>query len=67
MIWYTQDRKVATKNIGLKGKVEDKQFWKKNLKPKETEMLLEEKKGVKYWYQQDLKILTDERAKSLRA
>ena len=67
MIWYTQDRKVAVKNIGLKGKVEDKQFWKKNLKPKKTEMLLKEKKGEKDWDQQDLKILTDDRAKSLRA
>ena len=67
MIWYMQDRKVAAKNIGLKGKAEDKQFWKKNLKPKETEMSLEEKKGAKDWDQQDLKILTDDRAKSLRA
>ena len=67
MIWYTQDRKVAAKNIGLKGKAEDKQFWKKNLKPKEIEMLLEENKGAKDWDQQDLKILTDDRAKSLRA
>ena len=58
---------TAAKNIGLKGKAEDKQFWKKNLKPKEIEMLFEQKKGAKEWDQQELKILTDERAKSLRA
>ena len=36
MIWYAQDRKVAAKNICLKGKAEDKQFWKKKLKQKEN-------------------------------